>query len=164
MLIITTLIGIIGIFLGLIVFFQEKKNYRKFQSLKAFTDRLEATNVTRLYCGTRKKAGMIVVRLCSAQPFTSLVAFELTWKPAFFGGRGVEQLGSVDGLHNVANNSYEAYFVVYVSRTGHNLVFPHTGSQIVKATFTSLTEILAEKHPIQKWFTLTWLERLGLHS
>lgn len=151
-------VSLIVIVLGTIIAFLGKKHLKKFADFKKYTDLLPENRVTRLYCAAQAKPGMIIIRLASATPFTSLVAFEVAW-PQLCGGRGVDSYGYVRGLQ-CTNGHYEAFFTAYLRNKPDTFVFPHTGETGVSAHI--VPSELENDCLIQERFTPHWFRRMGI--
>lgn len=148
----------LSIFLGVTAAFLGKEHLKKFAAFKKYADLLPDDRVTRLYCAGRPKPGMIIIRLASAQPFTSLIAFELAWRPKLFGGRGVDPYGYVYGLQ-CQSGHYEAYATVYMRYDACTFVFAHTGAARITAEI--VPPELENDCLIQERLTPHWFRRLG---
>lgn len=135
---------------------------KKFSYLKAYTDRLPEERITRVFCAGQAVPGMVVVQLTSPQPFRSLIAFELAWRPAIYGGQGTDHYGYVIGLP--VGDHYEACFATYLGRGTCSFVLPHTGTSTVTAQILSFSEADTLQCHIQKRCEPHWYQRLGFYS
>ncbi len=135
---------------------------KKFSYLKAYTDRLPEERITRVFCAGQPVPGMVVVQPTSPQPFRSLIAFELAWRPAICGGQGTDHYGYVVGLP--MGGHYEACFATYLGHGDCSFVLPHTGTSSVAARILTLAEANALQCHIQKRYEPHWYQRLGFYG